>query len=280
MDDRSPIIDALKNRSSIEYHRGKYWLDPAIRTEAISRLRNSANWIFANRSAAKFWTNSVIKITSLNAAITALEAENYGRYVGEPTSLQLARYFHLDDRDLHLVHQKRGNHNRLGFAIQLGTVSFSGTFLTNPIDVPSGVISYLANQLEITDIDCLTNYLKRIRTHWEHIEEIKHNYGYRDFISQPEHWRLIRWLYGRAWVSAESPSVLFDVTTSQLVENKILLPGVTLETTVLDDRLDLLELLLKDLLSKSKREGKKERLRTLKDLDTAALKLSSAELCG
>lgn len=47
-----------------------------------------------------------------------------------------------------------------------------------------------------------------------------------------------------------------------------------LETIVLDDSLDLLELLLKDLLSKSKREGKKERLRTLKDLDTAALKLS------
>lgn len=152
---------------------------------------------------------------------------HYGRYVGEPTSLQLARYFHLDDRALQLVRKRRGNHNRLGFAVQLGTVRFLGTFLSNPIDVPSGVISYLVNQLEIADIDCLTSYSKRARTHWEHIEEIKHDYGYRDFSSQPEHWRLVRWLYERAWVSAESPSVLFDVTTSQLVENKILLPGVT-----------------------------------------------------
>jgi hypothetical protein len=47
-----------------------------------------------------------------------------------------------------------------------------------------------------------------------------------------------------------------------------------LETTVLDDSLDLLKLLINDLLSKCKREGKKERLRTLKDLDTVALKLS------
>jgi tetratricopeptide (TPR) repeat protein len=74
LEDRSEIIDALKNRSLIEYHRGKYWLHPAIRTEAISRLRNSPDWILANRSAAKFWTNSVVKITSLNGAITALEA--------------------------------------------------------------------------------------------------------------------------------------------------------------------------------------------------------------
>ncbi len=74
LDDRTNIIDALKNRSLIEYHRGKYWLHPAIRTEAISRLRNSADWILANRSAAKYWTNSVVKITSLNEAITALEA--------------------------------------------------------------------------------------------------------------------------------------------------------------------------------------------------------------
>ena len=41
-----------------------------------------------------------------------------------------------------------------------------------------------------------------------------------------------------------------------------------------DDALDVLELLVKDLLSCSVREGKKERLRTLKDLDAAALQLS------
>lgn len=49
-----------------------------------------------------------------------------------------------------------------------------------------------------------------------------------------------------------------------------------MEAIAIDDTLDLLQLLVKDLLASSEREGKKERLRTLKDLDASALQLSIA----
>ncbi|MBE9039602.1 Tn3 family transposase [Oscillatoriales cyanobacterium LEGE 11467] len=237
-------------------------------------------------------------------------------------------------------------------------------------------------------------------THWVHAQTIKEHYGYRDFSDQPEHWRLVRWLYQRAWIGGESPSMMFDLTTARLVEQKILLPGVTvlsrlisgvrervanrtwnvlsklpfpeqieklealiavgeqarltpleqlrksptrssgpalinalhrlvairelgigqldvgkippirfkalsktaftlraqaiarmpaarriatlvawayvMEAVAIDDALDVLDLLVKDIFAKSELDGKKTRLRTLKDLDAAALQLSSA----
>jgi TnpA family transposase len=159
--------------------------------------------------------------------LTREQRQRYGNYDSEPTPMQLARYFHLDDTDKNSILIRRGNHNRLGFALQLVSVRFLGTFLENPIDVPSGVVIELATQLGITNIDCLPQYLERPFTHWEHRAEIKQRYGYRDFSEQPGHWQLVRWLYGRAWVGSESPSVLFDLATAKLVEHKVLLPGVT-----------------------------------------------------
>ena len=331
--------------------------------------------------------------------LSAEQEKRYGRYVGEPSPEQLAKYFYLDNIDFKLIKDRRGDHNRLGLALQLCTVRFIGTFLTDPTDVPTVVIIFLAKQLGVFDTSILERY-RNSETRWRHTALIKQSYGYQDFHAQPFHWRLVRWLYQRSIISTESQSLLFDLTTARLVERKILLPGVSvlarlvasvreraanrlfnvlsklpskkqtvaleklllipseqrystldrlrrsptrvnakslvaainrleeirtvgvgnidlsklpqtrikflarnaaasravaiskmpdhkrvatllaftheLEYTATDDVIDLLNLFIRGLLAKSKREGEQERLRTLKDLDAAALRLAEA----
>jgi TnpA family transposase len=159
--------------------------------------------------------------------LTADQIRRYGRYGGEPNRAQLDRYFLLDDADRKLVREHRGDHNRLGFALQLGTVRFLGTFLSDPADVPTVVVDYLVPQIGVGDASCLKHYAARRPTQHEHAREIRERYGYQDFSDADAQEELVAWLKARAWSSAERPSVLFDRATAWLIDAKVLLPGPT-----------------------------------------------------
>jgi TnpA family transposase len=164
--------------------------------------------------------------------LTDEQKRHYGRFDGDPSPDQLSRYFYIDDHDCDLINKKRGAHNRLGYAIQLGTVRFLGTFLSDPTAVPDAVIAMMASQLDIEDYACLELYrIKESRL--DHTAEIRQRYGYRNFTDQPEHFQLVRWLYARAWLDSDRPSVLFDLTTSRLLASKILLPAASTLTRLI-----------------------------------------------
>jgi len=69
----------LCDRGLVKHDNGKYFLHPVMLEEAKSRIEKSEDWERANRTAAEYWTESVITVETLEHALTALEA--YHHYV-------------------------------------------------------------------------------------------------------------------------------------------------------------------------------------------------------
>lgn len=158
--------------------------------------------------------------------LTNEQRANYGRYVTEPTSADLTRYFYLDDFDYQRIINKRGDHNRLGFAIQLTSLRYLGRPFDDWKEVPTKVLDVLAHRLGISDINCLSMYDDQ-RQRLRHIEEICQYYGCREFNEPLVGFRFTRWIYAHCWTGTDRPSVLFERATNWLLAHKILLPGVS-----------------------------------------------------
>ena len=131
--------------------------------------------------------------------LSPAQLASYGRYGEPPSVAQLQRFFHFDERDRALIARRRGDHNRLGFAVQLGTVRFLGTFLARPTEVPQAVADRVAEELALQNPGRLADYGRRDATHREHAGEIQREYGYRDFSDASAQTELLAWLHARAW---------------------------------------------------------------------------------
>jgi tetratricopeptide (TPR) repeat protein len=153
------------------------------------------------------------------------EAARFGRYCGPPSHAELEKAFFLDDADKAEVAKRRGDHNRLGFALQLTTMRYLGTFPDGPLEVPPVVVDYLSEQLGVVDPSCLKRYVLRAKTRLEHNWEIRERYHLREFSEVEAD--LASWADARAWTTGDGPKAIFADAVMWLRERDVLLPGVT-----------------------------------------------------
>src|SRR3984893_7926493 len=158
--------------------------------------------------------------------LTVEQRRSHGCFNAEPSAEQLARYFHLDDSDRAIIDVRRGDHNRLGFAVQLCTARFLGTFLEDLSDTPKGVIAFVGRQLDISNLAAFADYYHGV-TRKAHTVEIRRRYGFRDFSDESARFRLNRWLYALCRTGTDRPGMLFDRAVAWLITHKVLLPGAT-----------------------------------------------------
>jgi len=159
--------------------------------------------------------------------LTPAQRQRYGRYPDSLSPDELGRHFHLDDDDCEWIASKRRDSSRLGFALQLMTVRFLGTFLEDPVAVPAAVLHTVAAQIDVADLRCVAAYRKS-EQRWRHTAEIRERYGYCEFAEGGVQFRLGRWLCAVCWTGTDRPSLLFDHASGWLIGHKVLLPGVSI----------------------------------------------------
>ena len=189
--------------------------------------------------------------------LTDDEAAAYGRYAGVPSQAELEKIFFLDDEDRALVARRRGDHMKLGFALQLVTVRYLGLFLEDPLAVPAVVVDFVAGQLGIADPSCVKRYTDRDKTRFDHAWEIQRACGLKDFTDAEE--QLREWVAARSWTSGDGPKAVFRDAVRWLRERDVLLPGVTtlarLVASVRDETAQRLWRALESLLTAGQRHA-------------------------
>lgn len=191
--------------------------------------------------------------------LSAAQRERYGRYPDTLSGDELARHFHLDDDDREWIATKRRDSNRLGYALQLTTVRFLGTFLEDPSTVPGVVLHTLSAQLGIADVNCVLGYREN-EQRWRHTTEIRARYSYREFVDRGVRFRLGRWLCSLCWTGTDRPGALFDRATGWLVGHKVLLPGVTVLERFVAEVRSRMESRLWWLLARGVTDAQRQRL--------------------
>jgi len=194
--------------------------------------------------------------------LTLAQRERYGRYPDALSTTELSRYFYLDDDDLELITHKRRDFTRLGYALQLTTVRFLGTFLEDIATVPQEVIQTLASQVNVADVMCVSAYWNS-EQRWRHTTEIRTRYGYREFVEKGVKFRLGRWLCAMCWTGTDRPSVLFDYASTWLIGHKVLLPGATTLERFIAEIRSRMEIRLWTLLGRSVNADQRARLEKL-----------------
>jgi len=156
--------------------------------------------------------------------LTAEQRQQFTSFPEVVTPQVLTGHFSLSEEDLVFVRKQPGSHNRLGIAIQLGTLRYLGYVLSNIPFVPRRVIDHVAAQLGV-DPDAFARYGERVNTFYEHLERIRTAYGYRDF-NWPAPLHIACQLLPTALHSDEALPLVEQALT-HMRRQQIIAPGIT-----------------------------------------------------
>jgi TnpA family transposase len=135
----------------------------------------------------------------------------------------MLNHYVLSEDDIFHINRKRGDHNRLGFALQLCAFRYPGKFIQSDEPLPEKLVAFVSAQLGInpTEVDL---YAKRKQTHYEHSVELQRTHHFLSFHQCEA--EFIVWLT-QAAMNTRNNAELAGLFVAQCRQQKIILPGIT-----------------------------------------------------
>ena len=156
--------------------------------------------------------------------LSAAERTRLSNFPQEITADDIGRFFTLTADDLMQVDKQRGDHNRLGFAIQLCALRYMGFIPDDLLQPPPVMLRLLAHQLNVSTSD-LDTYGQRPQTQSDHLSQVMQYLGYRRTEAE-DLTKLQDWLVERA-LEHDRPTFLLTVAAERLRWDRLLRPGLT-----------------------------------------------------
>ncbi len=150
------------------------------------------------------------------------------------TDEALIRHYTFSESDLASVRQRRGNHNQLGFAVQLCYLRYPGFALPTQGEPPAPLLAFIGRQLQI-DPDSWPQYAMRPETRREHLAELQAWLNLTTF-SAADHRRFVEQLAGPAQ-QTDRGIVLAEALVERLRQQRIILPTLDVIERVLSEAL-------------------------------------------
>jgi Domain of unknown function (DUF4158) len=167
------------------------------------------------------------------SAATQITEQQRQRLLADHCALphrEMVRYWLLSEEDIARINERRREHNRLGYAVQLCLLRYPGWPLKTDEPAPSNLLSYVGQQLG-ADTDEFADYAKRDNTRQEHQLLIIKEYHFRQYGSAYS--PLLRAHLENEALSADSAFTLVESAMEWLRERRVILPALaTLESVV------------------------------------------------
>jgi Domain of unknown function (DUF4158) len=150
-------------------------------------------------------------------------AERESLFAVPTDEVELIRRYAFSEQEFSVIQQHRGDHNRLGFAVQLCYMRYPG-YILPPTDYPAPtLLKFAANQTGINAGEW-DNYARREQTRREHLVELQTSFGFQLFtVSHYRH--AVRGLDEVA-SQTDKGIVLAQTLVEDLRRKKVLFPSV------------------------------------------------------